>query len=150
MLSPEPFRHQHLNLMIEQVLTSVAEQFLDLRIDQNNLPLSIHHHHGIGSGFQQPAELGFGSFALADIANGAPYQQSFLCLQGTETDLYGKLVPISVQAVHFTPFSHRAPPGLTEESGAIPRFLPPEPFRHQYLNFTIQYVFTPITEQLLD
>src|SRR5258708_15910857 len=77
-------------------------------------------------------------------------QQAFVCLQRTETDLYGKLVSISVQTVQFNPCSHRSHPGLTEESGAMSRVLPSEPLRHQYLNFTIQYVFTPITEQLLD
>src|SRR5258708_14814397 len=65
---PEPFRHQHLNLMIEQVLTLVAEQFLDLRIDQNNLPLSIYHHHGIGGSFQQSLKSQHRAFSGSDLS----------------------------------------------------------------------------------
>src|SRR5258708_27662656 len=75
---PEPFRHQHLNLMIKQVLTLVAEQFLDLRIDQNNLPLSIHHHHRIGGGFQQSTEPDLTSFSLRDVSYDARNRYALL------------------------------------------------------------------------
>src|SRR5258708_1766875 len=105
--------------MIEPVLTSVAEQFLDLRIDQNNLPLSIYHHHRIGSGFQQPAELRLSSVPLGAIPNSTRHHLSFFRLQRTETDLYRKFVPILVQAVQFQACPLRSHQRLHEKTRAV-------------------------------
>ena len=76
-------RHQHLNLLSQEFVPLIAKQLLNLRIDQHDFSLPIHHDHGVRSGFQKPAEFLLRSFAFRDVlANGhqafpSPYINSF-------------------------------------------------------------------------
>src|SRR5258706_99481 len=64
----EALWHQHLNLAIQYVFTPITEQLLDLRIDENNLPLSIYHHHGIWGSFQQSLKSQHRAFSGSDLS----------------------------------------------------------------------------------
>ncbi len=57
MLVPEATRHQHLNWPPQKFFPPVSKQPLHLRIDQDDLPLFIHNHHGIWRCFEEPPEL---------------------------------------------------------------------------------------------
>jgi hypothetical protein len=63
-------------LLPNQFIATVAELFLRLHVQQDDVPTRIHHHHGVGSRFQQspvpalhPRQMGFRVFAHADVAD---------------------------------------------------------------------------------
>ena len=49
----EALRHQHLNLVPQQLFSRIPEQFLDLRINQDDLSHQVHDQHRIRRCFQQ-------------------------------------------------------------------------------------------------
>ena len=57
-----------LDLLPHQFVAAVAELFLRLHVQQDDLSARVHHHHGIGSRFQQPAVLRSRLLAFAEIA----------------------------------------------------------------------------------
>src|SRR5208283_2807270 len=71
MFTPEPLRHQHLDFLSQYLAPLIAKQLFQLRIDQNNFPLTIHDRDRIGCRFQQPAEFLFGLLALRHIGGRA-------------------------------------------------------------------------------
>ena len=48
----EPFRNDVLHVLPHQFITVVPELFLRLKVQQDNLPALVHHHHRIRSCFQ--------------------------------------------------------------------------------------------------
>src|ERR1700674_1774595 len=63
----ESFRNYVLYLLPYEVIAVVSELFLRLKIQQNDLPALVHHHHRIRSRLQQPSVLRSRLFALAEI-----------------------------------------------------------------------------------
>jgi hypothetical protein len=59
MLVPEARRQQRFNGLPQQFFSAVSKQLLHLRIDQDDFPVSIHHHHRIRRCFQKLSELPF-------------------------------------------------------------------------------------------
>jgi hypothetical protein len=56
-LATKAFGDKNFNPLSQQFIPLIAEHFLDLRGDQCDLALPIHHHHGIRRGFQEPSKL---------------------------------------------------------------------------------------------
>ncbi len=44
---PQGIGEKHLDRLSHQIITPVAEQLLHLAVDQQNLPLLVHHHHPV-------------------------------------------------------------------------------------------------------
>ena len=60
-------RNDVLDRLPEQLVAAVSELLLRLHVEQDDFSGQVHDHHGIGSGFQQPAitalQLGYVFFA---------------------------------------------------------------------------------------
>ena len=75
--------------------------FLRLNVQQDDLPALVHHHHGIGSRFQQSAipafhlrQMLFRGLAHADVADRRRHQDPFGAIQRAQHDLDGKLAAV--------------------------------------------------------
>src|SRR6202167_2710958 len=97
----EALRHDVAYLRAEQLVAAVAELFFRLKIQQHDLALLVHHHHGIGSRFQQtpvPAlhlhQMRVGGITHADVANGGGDENPFRAAEGAQHDLDGKLAAV--------------------------------------------------------
>ena len=97
----ETFRNDVLDLLPHQFVAAVAELLFRLHVQQDDFAARIHHHHGIGSGFQQPAvsalhlrQMLFRVPAHADVADGRRDQRAFRALERAQHDLDGKLAAI--------------------------------------------------------
>jgi hypothetical protein len=55
MLSAKARRNQRLDRVAEQLVATVAEELLGLRVDQRDAALSIDDHHRVGRRFDQTA-----------------------------------------------------------------------------------------------
>src|SRR5436309_3052897 len=124
MLSPEALRNQDLNRLPHQFFARVPKQPLRLRVDQDDLALSIDDDNGIGCGFQQTPELLFGALALRDVANSSGDQGCLLRLERAEAHFHGKLRPILALTVEFRPLTHGANPRIVEEPRPVRRMSP--------------------------
>ena len=82
-LTPEAFRHQHFNLASQHVFPTMTKQFLRLRIDQDDLPFVVSHHHGVGSRFQKGTKFGLCPLPVRDVANGTRNHYAVFSLQRT-------------------------------------------------------------------
>src|SRR6266508_2999789 len=88
--------------------------------------------------------------ALADVADGAGNQRTFLGLEGAEADLNGKLATVFMQTIEFQTNAHRSHARLSREGRAVPRVLVSEPFWHQHLDFSIEQILSPVPKELFD
>ena len=71
-----------LDLLPDQFIAAVAELLLRLHVQQDDFSARVHHHHGVRSGFQQPAvsafhlrQMLFRVLAHADVADGRRHQR---------------------------------------------------------------------------
>ena len=53
----EPLRHQGLDGFAQQFIALVAKQLLHLRVDQDDLTLTVDHDHRVGRSLQQGTKL---------------------------------------------------------------------------------------------
>src|SRR6185436_11762927 len=60
---------QDLDLLPEQLLTRIAKDLLDLRIDKFDLSLFVNNDHGVWRRFEQPADAFLRLLPLRDVAN---------------------------------------------------------------------------------
>ena len=94
-------RNNIAHLLAEQLVAVVAELFFRLQIQQHDLALLVHHHHGIGGGFQQSPvsafhlhQMRFGRLAYADVADGRRDQDSVRTAQWTQHDFDREFAPV--------------------------------------------------------
>ena len=52
----KPLRNQKLNLLADQFVAAVAEEFFGLQVDQQNRPVTVDHHQGVGGQLNQAAK----------------------------------------------------------------------------------------------
>ncbi len=97
----EAFRNDVLDLLPHQLVAAVAELLLRLHIEQHDLSGLVHHHHGVGRRFQQPAvaafhlrQMLFRGLAHADVADGGRDQDAFGAFERAQHDLDGKLAAV--------------------------------------------------------
>ena len=64
---------QHFNVAAQKFVTLVAKELLHLRVDEDDLAVSVHHHNGIRRAFQQLPESILRLFAAGNIV--AHFQQ---------------------------------------------------------------------------
>jgi hypothetical protein len=81
---------KHLDELPNQIRARMAEELLGLRVDQNDLPLGVHDHHGVGSRFEEAPELGLSLLALRDVADGGCYKRCVRASHWRQADLRGK------------------------------------------------------------
>ena len=75
MLPAKTFRHEHFHRLAEQFLAGKTEQFLRLRVDQDDVAVLVDDHHGVGGRLHQAAKLLLGPFALGDVEGNALQEQ---------------------------------------------------------------------------
>jgi len=56
----EALRHEHFDLLAEQLFACVPEDLFSLGVHDHDLALAVGHHNGIGRGFEQASKAGFG------------------------------------------------------------------------------------------
>jgi hypothetical protein len=69
----ETLGHEHFDRPAEQLLAAVAEEFLRLRIDKDDLTFFVDNHHGVGSGFEHGTKTLLRLLAPSDVAGGGEY-----------------------------------------------------------------------------
>ena len=65
-------RHKNLDGLPEEFVTAITESFFRLCVHQDDLPLVVDHHHGIGSSLDRQAKTLLALPALGDV-NARPY-----------------------------------------------------------------------------
>ena len=89
-----------LHFLPHQFVAAVAKLFLRLHIQQDDLSALIHHHHGVGGGFEQPAiaafhlrQMVFRVLAHADVADRSRHQRPFGAFSGLSMISIGNSLP---------------------------------------------------------
>ena len=101
----QPFRKAHRNdvrdLLAQELVAAVAELFLRLNIQKDDLAALVDHHHRVRSRFQQSAvaalhlrQVLFRGLAHADVADRRRHQGSFGAFQRAQHDLDRKLAAV--------------------------------------------------------
>ena len=104
-VSDQPLRealgNDVLDLLAEEFIAAVAELFLRLNIQQNDLAALVHHHHRVGCRFQEPAvpalhlrQMVFRRLAYADVADRRRHQDTFGAFQRAQHELDRKLAAV--------------------------------------------------------
>ena len=90
-----------LHLLPDEFIAAVPELLFRPDVQQDNLSGHVHHHHGVGGGFEQPAvpafhlrQMGFRTLARTDVADGRGHQNPFLTFQRAQHNLDGKLATV--------------------------------------------------------
>ncbi len=90
-----------LDFLSHQFVAAVAKLFLRLHVQQNDVAALVDHHHGVGSGFEQPAiaafhlrQMFFRVPAHADVADRRRHQRPFGAFERAEHDFDGELAAI--------------------------------------------------------
>ena len=131
----EAFRNDVRHLLAEQFIAAVAELFLRLKIQQDDLAALVHHHHRVRRRLQQSAVSAFHLrqmllrlLAHADVADRRRHQDSFGAFQRAQHDLDRKLAAILAPAVSSIPVPiccASAPQRSADRPrSAVPRSLP--------------------------
>ncbi len=102
----EAVRNDSGDLLAQELVAAESELPLRLKIQEDDFPGLVHHHHGIRSCLQEPAiprlhlrEMLFRFLANADVADRRCHQNStFGTGQRTEHDLYGELTAVLAPA----------------------------------------------------
>ena len=115
-----------LDLLPHQFVAAVAELFFRLHIEQHDLPARVHHHHGIGGGFEQPAvaafhlrQMFFRVPAHADVANRGCHQRAVRAFERAQHDLDGKRAAIPAPPGKFDPGADLLRQRLGGSAGAV-------------------------------
>ena len=158
----EAFGDDVLDLLPDQFVAAVAELFFRLHIEQDDLSGYVHHHHGVGSGFQQAAvpafhlrQMGFRVLAHADVADRRGHQNSFGTFERAQHDLDGKLGAILAPPDEFDSGADLLRQSLGRAAGAVGD----DPFRealgndvlhrlaHQFVAAVAELFFRPDVQQ---
>ena len=91
MLAAEPVGHEQLHRPAHQLIPRVAEQLLELRIDQCDLALAVDQDHARGRGLDRQQELLHRAAPLRDVADERRDTQDVAVVDGRERDLDGQL-----------------------------------------------------------
>ena len=70
-LSAEPFRHEHLDALSDQLSPAITERLFYLSVDQQNFADVIDHDDPIWGGLNNQAEALLCALAFRDVYNGA-------------------------------------------------------------------------------
>src|SRR5207244_4067899 len=65
----EALGYQDLDGLPQEVGPTVVEEFLRLRVDEDNAALPVDNDHGVWRGLQEISELRFGPLAVADVVH---------------------------------------------------------------------------------
>src|SRR5438445_371064 len=130
----EPLGHEDLDRASKQLLTLVAEEPFGLRVHEDDLPLAIDDHDGIGRRLEQSPELRLRALALADVPDRAHRDHPVVRLQGTQADFHRELHAIAPPPVQLQTRPHRSYPRIDEVSGAVTDVCPAESLRDQHLD----------------
>src|SRR5260370_1239258 len=90
MLVAKPLRNQHLDRVAEQLVASVTEEFLGLRVDQRDAEVATEDQLRVRRGFEQVVYLVLGPLTLGDIADRAGDERALLGFERAQADLDGK------------------------------------------------------------
>src|ERR1700758_2762409 len=85
-----------------------------------------------------PPQRFFRLLALGDVADGTGDKRALLRLQGTETDLHGKLCAVFSQSIQLQTCTHRSHPRLGEELRTVFGVSAPKSFWHQNFDLLAQ------------
>src|SRR5579864_5356263 len=88
----------------------------------------------------------FRLLALGDVADGTGDKRALLRLQGTETDLHGKLRAVFSPSIQLQTRTHGPHPRLREELRAVFGMSAPKSFRHQNFDLLAQEFFPLVPE----
>ncbi len=78
--------NQDLDRLAQQLLAGVAEQLLDLRVDQHDPAVAVDHQHGVGCGFHHQAQALLRALALGDVDDGSQHEHALGQVQRVEAD----------------------------------------------------------------
>src|SRR5205807_1255917 len=148
-LFAKPFRHEDLHPLADQLVAAVTENLFGLGIDQEDPALLVHDDHRVGGRLEEAAEFLLGLLAFGDVADGAGHQGAFLCLEGAEADLHGKLAAILAQTIELEIGAHGANPWIAEIPTAVSRMASSKALRDQNLDLLPDQLGARVTKQLL-
>ena len=155
--SAKAFRNDVLHLLPYELIAAVSELLLGLKIQKNDFSALVHHHHRIGSCFQQPAvpalhllQMLFRILALADIRDHAENQKAFTRVDRVQGHLDGKFAPILAPPEQIAARPHGARRGMGREAVAMQNVLPAQSLRHENVDRLTDQLAARVIEQPLD
>ena len=134
MLRPEALRNKRFDRLPEQLVAMVAEEFLGLRINQDDAPGVVHHNHRIRRGIQQATKKFFGALAIRNVTYHGADQQPVRTLHGTEADFDRELRTVLAQPEKFQSSAHGPQLRAAHEPCAVAAMFAPESFWYQRLD----------------
>ena len=99
----EPFRHQHLHRLAQQLRPLVAEQLFRLQVDHRDAPVLAPDDHRVGRRVHHQAQPFLRPLALADVLNESAEIDLVPNDDGCDGQFHRKLAPVPVQRGHFHP-----------------------------------------------
>src|SRR5207247_1728506 len=106
--APESLGDEHFHWLTEKVLSGIAEELLGLGVDEQDATFPIHHHHRIGCGLEEAAELVLGLPAVGDVADRARDERALLGLERAQADLDRELGAVLSRPIELQARSHGA------------------------------------------
>src|SRR5580692_7094902 len=136
-------RNNVLHLLPDQFIAAVPELLLRLHIQKNDLPVLVHHYHGVRRRFEQPAvpalhlrQMLFGRLAHADVADRCRHQRSFHTFQRAQHDLDRKLGSILAPCDELDSCSDL----LRQRFGRASRTVRDQPFGKAFRNDVLHFL----------
>src|SRR5207244_224062 len=99
----------------EQLFTRVAEETLDLAVDEDDFAAAVDHHHAVRGRLHGGTEAGLGALAGADVHDRCEDELAFLRFNRVETDLDGDLAAVPPHAEQIPARAHGAALRVREE-----------------------------------
>ena len=101
------FRHQHFDLLVEQLFAFPPEECDRQRVNQDDFSFAIYEHHRVRRRFQKTAEFLFGFLPTGDVARGTRHHGPFFGIAvhdkrnflpfGTQTEISWHIVVLPFQ-----------------------------------------------------
>src|SRR5204863_3520820 len=146
----QPGGYQELDGLPKQLVARVAEQSLDLAVDEDDLSDAIDHHHAARRGLHRGAEPRFGALAGGDIDHGGEHEQSLVGFDRVQADLHRHLGAVLADAVEISPRSHRPGLRVREEVRSVAGMALAQPVGDEELNRLAEQLIARVAEQSLD
>src|SRR5216684_3613836 len=93
----EALGYQDLDGLPQEVGSTVFEEFLSLRVDEDNTALPVDNDHGVRRGLQEISELRLSPLAVADVVHEGGEAVSVAVADRRDDELHGKRAPVTVE-----------------------------------------------------
>ncbi len=147
---PKAARDESLDRLAQELLAFVAEEPLDLAIDEDDLAAAVDHDHAVRRRLDRGAESGLGPLPSRDVHDRSQHEDPFACFDGVQSDLDGDLHAVLADAVQITAGPHRPRLWMSEKVRAQARVTTTDLLGHEQFDGLSEQRLSGIPEEPLD